>query len=155
TSSHARWTATSTASVNRSSAEHYGRRITEGVASRQPRVASRQSSLVCGNGQEDLPMTDARAGLHAASTGFIGTEAGFLDLHFDACRPEYEAMLRSVGIQPGWRILDAGCGGGSFLPLLAELVGARGAIAALDMADDSITAVQARAARGEFACSVE
>ena len=71
---------------------------------------------------------------NAAATGQVGTEAGFLDAHFEACRPEYEAMLRSVGLQPGWTVLDAACGGGSYLPLLAETVGSGGAIAAFDLA---------------------
>jgi 2-polyprenyl-3-methyl-5-hydroxy-6-metoxy-1,4-benzoquinol methylase len=61
------------------------------------------------------------------STGHAQSSADWLDLHFEDCRPEYEAMLRSVGIAPGWRVLDAGCGGGAFLPLLAELVGPGGA----------------------------
>jgi hypothetical protein len=54
---------------------------------------------------------------HASSTGQTGTESSFLDAHFEACRPEYEAMLRSVRLQPRWRVLDAACGGGSHLPL--------------------------------------
>jgi hypothetical protein len=39
-----------------------------------------------------------------------GTAPAYLDLHFEACRPAYEAMLRSVGLQSGWRVIDAGCG---------------------------------------------
>jgi predicted methyltransferase len=69
-------------------------------------------------------MTEHQRQTNAAATGQVGTEAGFLDAHFEACRPEYEAMLRSVGLQPGWTVLDAACGGGSYLPLLAETVGA-------------------------------
>jgi arsenite methyltransferase len=49
-------------------------------------------------------------------------------------------MIRSVGIKPGWRVLDAGCGGGSFLPLLAELVGKDGNVSALDPAPENIEA---------------
>jgi arsenite methyltransferase len=79
---------------------------------------------------------------HASSTGQALTGADWLDVHFEAERPEYEQMVRSVGIQPGWRVLDAGCGGGSFLPLIAEAVGPVGRIAALDHAPDN-------SARGE------
>jgi hypothetical protein len=43
----------------------------------------------------------------------------WIDGHYAVCRPEYEPMLRSVGLQRGWRVLDAGSGSGSFLPLLA------------------------------------
>src|SRR4051794_24406341 len=89
---------------------------------------------------------DTGAAVHAASTGLIFTSAAFLDVHFEACRPEYEAMLRSVGLQPGWRVLDAGCGGGSYLPLIAEAVGPGGAIAALDLAPETVAIVERLAA---------
>jgi hypothetical protein len=63
--------------------------------------------------------------LQASSAGQAMTATSYLDAHFEVCRPEYEATLRAVGIQPGWRVLDAGCCGGSFLPPLAEGVGPR------------------------------
>jgi ubiquinone/menaquinone biosynthesis C-methylase UbiE len=65
----------------------------------------------------------------------------YLDVHFEMCRPEYTAMLRSVGLQPGWRVLDAGCGRGNYLPLIAEAVGSMGSIAALDLAPENIGSV--------------
>ena len=64
-------------------------------------------------------------------------------------------MLRLVGIRPGWRVIDVGCGGGSYLPLLAELVGEAGHIAATDIAAENVQQVAARIQRGEFTCSVE
>ena len=97
----------------------------------------------------------ARPGVHAASTGQLMTGAAWLDVHFEACRPEYEAMLRSVGLRPGWRVLDAGCGSGSYLPLLAEAVGPAGAIAALDLAPDNVASVQRRVADWEHTTPVE
>ena len=65
------------------------------------------------------------------STGHAASEANWLDQHFAAAQPEYEATLRSVGIEKGWQVLDAGCGGGSFIPLMSELVGQDGYIDAL------------------------
>lgn len=62
----------------------------------------------------------------------IFTDADWLDTHFEAARTEYEALLRAAGIAPGSRVLDAGCGSGAFLPLLAELAGPSGAVIALD-----------------------
>jgi SAM-dependent methyltransferase len=35
-------------------------------------------------------------------------------------RPTYEAALRRTGLEPGWRVLDIGCGAGAFLRLVAE-----------------------------------
>ena len=72
------------------------------------------------------------------STGHELSESGYLDSHFEAMKPEYEAMIRSVGIKSGWSVLDAGCGGGSFLPILAELVGSGGHISAYDLAPEHI-----------------
>ena len=66
------------------------------------------------NGRRDESST------HASSTGQALTEAGWLDTHFEAYRLKYEAMLPWVGVEPNWRVLDAG--GGSYLPLLTELV---------------------------------
>jgi arsenite methyltransferase len=95
------------------------------------------------------------AGVHASSTGQYATGAAWLDIHFEACRPEYEAMLRSVGIQPGWRVLDAGCGSGSYLPLIAEAVGSTGAITALDLAPDNVAVVERRVTDWDLAAPVE
>jgi SAM-dependent methyltransferase len=37
--------------------------------------------------------------------------------------PTYEAALKRTGLEPGWRVLDIGCGAGAFLRLVAELGG--------------------------------
>lgn len=89
------------------------------------------------------------------STGHAFSEASWLDIHFEVSRNEYEAMIRDVGLQPGWHVLDAGCGGGSFLPLMSELVGPTGRITALDLAPENVAIVEQRAAAGHFACAVE
>ncbi len=76
-------------------------------------------------------------------------------MHFETARPEYEAQLRAVGIQPGWRVLDAACGSGSFLPWLAELVGPDGSLAALDLAPENVTLVERRIAEWGLPCPLE
>jgi ubiquinone/menaquinone biosynthesis C-methylase UbiE len=100
-------------------------------------------------------MSQDLARTHASSTGQTGTEGGFLDAHFEACRPDYEAMLRSVGLERGWRVLDAACGGGGFLPLIAEDVGPAGSIAAFDIAADNVAMAEARMAGRVGGCPVE
>jgi arsenite methyltransferase len=82
---------------------------------------------------------------HQTSTGHAFSSADWLDVHFMAMRPEYEAMLRWVGLQPGWHVLDAACGSGSYLPLMTELVGSDGKVSAIDLAPESIRTVQERA----------
>ena len=101
------------------------------------------------NGQGNTPNN------HASSTGQALTGAGWLDAHFEACRPEYEAMLSSVGIEPGWRILDAGCGSGSYLPLLAQLGGRSGCVVAVDLAPDNIALVEERLSGWNLPCPVD
>jgi len=92
---------------------------------------------------------------HTSSTGHAMATGDWLDLHFETSRPEYEALLRSVGFRPGSHVLDAGCGGGPFLPLLAEIVGAAGRLAALDLAPENVATVEARIADGGLPCPVE
>ena len=72
-----------------------------------------------------------------SSTGLGFTHHTIVDAHFDACREPYGQLLRQVGIEPGWRVLDAGCGGGDFLPWLAELVGPAGRVDAVDLAGEN------------------
>lgn len=81
-----------------------------------------------------------------ASTGLDFTEAAIVDAHFQACLPTYGLLLREARIQPGSHVLDAGCGPGSFLPLLAEQVGPRGRISALDLAAEHVATARRRAA---------
>jgi ubiquinone/menaquinone biosynthesis C-methylase UbiE len=92
---------------------------------------------------------------HEVSIGHTMASADWLDLHFAACHPEYEAMVRAAGFQRGWRILDAGCGSGSFLPSLAEIVGPSGRLSALDLAEENIEAVDAQLAAHPLACPVQ
>ncbi|MDT0269248.1 methyltransferase domain-containing protein [Streptomyces sp. DSM 44915] len=82
---------------------------------------------------------------YATSTGLAFTHEEIVDPHFAACAPHYRAALDSVGIRPGWRVLDAGCGGGAFLPWLAELVGPAGRVAAVDLAAENVRLAADRA----------
>lgn len=54
-------------------------------------------------------------------------------------------VLKEVGIQPGFRVLDYGCGPGSYIVPLAELVGSSGEIYALDIHPLAIKMVQSMA----------
>ena len=89
-----------------------------------------------------------------SSTGHQLSAGTYLDTHFAAVRTEYEAAARFAGFQPGWSILDAGAGGGSFLPILSEIVGAQGAIEAVDIDPQNIQMIQARVQSGMFGCPV-
>ncbi len=91
---------------------------------------------------------------HASSTGGVLANVDWLDIHFEACSLEYTLMLHSVGLQAGWHVLDAGCGSGSYLPLLAEIVGAAGHITALDLMPENIAIVEQRLKTWKLPCPV-
>ncbi|MYY00392.1 methyltransferase domain-containing protein [Streptomyces sp. SID486] len=74
---------------------------------------------------------------YAASTGLGFTHEEIVQAHFDACAPQYQAALDQAGIRAGWRVLDAGCGSGAFLPWLADLVGPHGQVCAVDLAEEN------------------
>ncbi len=89
------------------------------------------------------------------STGQKMVEAGWLDVHYLASKPQYEAMLAAAGLQAGWQVLDAGCGNGCYIPMMSELLGADGAVTAVDLAPENITAIQRRLASNPPACPVD
>lgn len=88
------------------------------------------------------------AGIKSTSTGHTLCDAAWLDVHFQSARAEYEDSLRHVGVQPGWTVLDAGCGGGSFVPLIGELIGPNGTVVALDPAPANVARIEALASDG-------
>jgi len=92
---------------------------------------------------------------NASSTGQEATAADWLDVHFESFRPEYERCLGMASLQPGWHVLDAGCGGGSFLPLLADAVGNTGRVTAIDLAPDNVEVALGRIAGWDLPCPVE
>jgi len=61
-----------------------------------------------------------------------------------------EQVLREVGIQPGFRVLDYGCGPGGYLVGVAELVGRSGKIYALDIHPLAIRRVQSIAEKKQL-----
>ncbi len=81
---------------------------------------------------------------HASSTGHAYAGAAWLDARYESSRAAYESQVRMVGFQPGWHVLDAGCGSGSYLPILAELVEPTSQLSALDLDDENIATVEDR-----------
>lgn len=90
-------------------------------------------------------MTNTEDARLASSTGHVLTESAWLDNHFLAMQHEYEEMLRWVGIRPKWHVLDAGCGAGSYLPLMFDLVGGDGMVSTIDLAPENVRIVEAKA----------
>ena len=92
---------------------------------------------------------------HQTSMGHTRSDPTWLDAHFESARAEYENSLRDVGVQPGWTVLDAGCGSGNFLPLMCELVGSNGRVVALDLAPENIDHVDRLTAGSNYAAKLE
>lgn len=97
---------------------------------------------------------DDAEGMYTSSQGHAFAEVEWQDAHYAAKRPENEAMLRSVGLRQGWRVLDAGSGSGNYLPLIAEAVGPTGQIIAFDLAPENTAVVEARLERWRLDCPV-
>ena len=51
-------------------------------------------------------------------------------------------ILKEVGIQTGFRVLDFGCGPGSYVPAVSDLVGPSGKVYALDIHPLAVQGVQ-------------
>jgi SAM-dependent methyltransferase len=52
--------------------------------------------------------------------GHVLSSTPWLDLHFEACREEYTAMLAFAGLEGAGVVVDAGCGSGCYVPLLLK-----------------------------------
>ena len=92
------------------------------------------------------------APVYATATWHPLSGVSWLDGHFERSRAVYEAMARAVGLQPGWRVLDAGSGAGSFLPLLADLVGPSGSLTALDLDAANLATAEQRLTAAPVPC---
>ena len=70
-----------------------------------------------------------------------------LRIQADALAPDAEIMLDQIGVKPGWRCLDLGCGPGGITDLLSARAGPAGKVVGLD--SDPVFLEHARAhARG-------
>ncbi len=71
----------------------------------------------------------------------------------DAMAPETCVMLDRIGVAPGWRCLDIGCGPRGITNLLSERIGATGRVVGLDMDERHLAHARKNAAANvEFIC---
>ncbi|GGP66876.1 class I SAM-dependent methyltransferase [Streptomyces melanogenes] len=106
-------------------------------------------------GLPDGPAGDHEAWGFTSSTGLGFTHHTIVDAHFRACAVPYQELLEQARIQRAWRVLDAGCGPGEFLPWLAELVGPEGRVSAVDLAEENAALAAERVARWKSPCPVD
>jgi ubiquinone/menaquinone biosynthesis C-methylase UbiE len=61
--------------------------------------------------------------------------------------PDAEAMLDHIGIEPGWRCVDLGCGPMGILPALSRRVGPSGQVVGVDISAQQLAAARELAER--------
>jgi SAM-dependent methyltransferase len=79
------------------------------------------------------------------STATFGGEMGRIQRALAACHDAQArrlAVVRALGLRTGERVLEIGCGGGSYLREAAAFVGAKGSAAGIDISDDQIAAAR-------------
>lgn len=64
-------------------------------------------------------------------------------------------LLTTVNIQPGWKVLDVGCGTGNNSVLLADVVGTTGKVIAIDPIDERIECAKKFCQRDNIEYSVD
>jgi ubiquinone/menaquinone biosynthesis C-methylase UbiE len=81
----------------------------------------------------------------------LGFRLMALGFKFRDLRLPRKNILKEVGIKPGFHVLDYGCGSGSYIIPLAELVGESGKVYALDIHPLAIRKVQSIASKKQLA----
>ncbi|WP_409055632.1 class I SAM-dependent methyltransferase [Streptomyces sp. SYP-A7185] len=70
---------------------------------------------------------------HTRVRDFFSARAADWDNRFPDDGPAYRAAASALGLRPGDRVLDAGCGTGRALPALREVVGPAGIVLGADL----------------------
>ncbi|MBB5105673.1 class I SAM-dependent methyltransferase [Streptomyces spectabilis] len=70
---------------------------------------------------------------HTRVQEFFAARAADWDSRFPDDGPAYRAAVAALGLRPGARVLDAGCGTGRALPALRDAVGPSGTVLGVDL----------------------
>jgi SAM-dependent methyltransferase len=92
-------------------------------------------------------MTNQGSTLAASSAGLLGDTplrdySRKLSLFNAFAKPELRALIANVGLGPGMRVLDAGCGTGEALPWLLDEVNPSGSVVGIDLAAAHVDAAR-------------
>ncbi len=93
--------------------------------------------------------------IHVNECGLPLNSVEWLETHHRSKQPEREQMLDDLQIQEGGLVVDAGCGPGLWIPLLAKYIGSTGKIIGVDIAVEALVAAQKRSAESGFQNQVE
>ena len=67
------------------------------------------------------------------------SSAVWLELHYAVCRSEYERLAAMAGFAAGERLLDAGCGAGSYAHALRRHIGTAGVLVGCDILESNVS----------------
>ncbi|MFI9272796.1 class I SAM-dependent methyltransferase [Kitasatospora sp. NPDC052896] len=95
------------------------------------------------------PASDAAAE-RTRTREFFAVRAADWERRFPDDGPRYQAAVTDLGLRPGQRVLDAGCGTGRALPPLRHAVGPSGTVLGLDLTPEMLQQA-ARAGRSGLA----
>jgi SAM-dependent methyltransferase len=102
----------------------------------------------------------ARIAVEPAGTALLGDTTkrdytGKLRLFAAFAEPELRSAIRDLGLEPGMRVLDAGCGTGAALKWLADEIAPGGAAVGLDLARAHVAAARDYASPGMLAVQAD
>ena len=117
---------------------------------RRLRLPRKNSLDGCGSRSYIIPLAEKETTTDKPMSNF---DFRFMSLGFKFrdLRLPRKNILKEVGIKPGFRVLDYGCGPGSYIIPLAELVGESGRVYALDIHPLAIRKVQNIASKKKLA----
>lgn len=75
---------------------------------------------------------EARPAEHEYTLGYSAEECERLRLQAKIIEPGTRRLLHAIGLRPGWRCLDIGCGPGETMRLMGEIAGPSGEVTGLD-----------------------
>ncbi len=84
--------------------------------------------------------------VHVNECGLPLNAIEWLETHHRSKAPEREQMIRDLGLAPGSLVVDAGCGPGLWIPLLARAIGPYGHIIGVDISIEALVTAQRRSA---------
>lgn len=87
--------------------------------------------------------------VHKNECGLPLNAIEWLETHHRGKLREREKMIRDLHLNPGSRIVDAGCGPGLWTPLLARAIGPHGHIMGIDLSAEALVTAQQRS-QGEW-----
>lgn len=84
--------------------------------------------------------------VHVNECGLPLNAIEWLEKHHFSKTPEREQMIRDLNLAQGSLVVDAGCGPGLWMPLLAQAIGSQGKIIGVDISVESLVTAQRRSA---------